>query len=340
MTHHPWYFLPTEVRILHLTELATSALVEWGGAEQGPELFLEGENAVFRADLPGHGTCAVRVHRAAYHTVDHLRSQVEWCRALRRDEVVDTARIIDTLRGEPFVVRTHPEVPDERFVSVLSWEPGRSLLEEGASTLSTFELLGDLIGKVIVHGRRWEGRQEFVGIRWDADTFVGDEPLLGPFWETALLDDDDRHAMRRFRELVRHALMELGEGSDRFGIVHGDLLAQNLLLNDGRITLLDFDDCGHGWYLMEIATALMAASSRPDYVECRDALLAGYRRHLDIGDDELGLLPMMIALRTATYVGWVETHPFTSAAIHRGPAITRNGVRAVRRYLGGDGLPV
>ena len=157
MTYDPWYFLPTEERVGHLTDLAVLALDAWGGVERGPELFLEGENAVFRADLPGHGTCAVRVHRAAYHTGDHLRSQVAWCRALRRDQVVDTARIIDTLDGEPFVVRSHPSIPDERFVSVLTWEPGRSMLEEGAATTSTFErvkLISTVLAKMVSHDAR------------------------------------------------------------------------------------------------------------------------------------------------------------------------------------------
>lgn len=340
MTVDPWYFLPTDERVRHLTELATDALTSWGGANEPPHLFLEGENAVFRAELLAHGDCAVRVHRANYHTADHLQSQVDWCRALHEDAVVNTPRTIDTNDGTSFIVATHPEIPEPRFVSVLTWEPGRPLTEEGATSAATFEVLGEMLGRIHVHGQRWPGRDRFVGIRWDADAFVGDDALLGPFWDTALLDDDDRNVMSTFRDEARLALDELGAGPDRFGIVHGDLLPQNLLTHDGELTLLDFDDCGHGWYVMEIATALMSASFGPDYTNRRDSLLQGYRRHLDISENELRLLPLLIALRTATYVGWVETHPFTPAAIHRGEAVARRGVAAVTAYLAGDGVPI
>ena len=111
MTVDPWYFKPAEERVPALSELAARALQAWGVKDVEPELFLEGENAVFRAEIGEHGMCAVRVHRAGYHTADHIQSQVDWCRALARDCVVKTAAIIDTEAGEPFVVEEHPEVP-------------------------------------------------------------------------------------------------------------------------------------------------------------------------------------------------------------------------------------
>ena len=128
MSHDPG-FLPTEARIGQLTELATSVLDSWGGAADPPELFLEGENAVFRANLTEHGLCAVRVDRADYHSEAHLHSQVAWCRALTGDDVVRTATIVDNVDGNSFVLESHPDVPEPRFVSVLTWQSGTSLKE-------------------------------------------------------------------------------------------------------------------------------------------------------------------------------------------------------------------
>lgn len=338
MSVDPWYFRPTEDRVRALTELATDALADWGGVEGVPELFLEGENAVFRAQLPRHGDCAVRVHRADYHTPDHLDWQVRWCRALTDDSVVRTAITFDTVDGRAYVERAHREIPEPRLVSVLSWEPGRSMKDVERPGTETFETLGTLLGKIHVHGRTWSERERFVGMRWDVDQFLGDDAILGAFWDTPLLGDDEKRVMSTFRRHAIAELTEFGVGPDRFGIVHGDLLPQNLLLHEGEITVLDFDDCGHGWYLMEIATALLGVAHGEHYLESRAALLEGYRRHCEIDEADLEMLPLLIALRTATYVGWVMTHPFTPAAQQRGPAITRNGVRAVTRYLEQSGI--
>jgi Ser/Thr protein kinase RdoA (MazF antagonist) len=332
MTVDPWYFRPAAERVPALTELATRALRAWGVTDARPELFLEGENAVFRAELGELGLCAVRVHRADYHTADHLQSQVDWCRALTRDGVVKTAAVIDTLAGESFVVEDHPEVPQPRFVTVLRWEPGRSLAEDGASP-ATFAALGALMARVHLHGETWAGRDVFTGLRWDAEAFLGDRPILGPFWDTSRLDDAGRHVMSRFREVAASVLHDFGYGDDRFGIVHGDFLPQNLLLHEGEITVLDFDDCGHGWYRLDVATALMVASFGADFDASRDALLAGYRKHRHLDESDLVLLPLLIALRLASLVGWVESHRFTPAAKEQGLMITWAGVEAARRYL-------
>jgi Ser/Thr protein kinase RdoA (MazF antagonist) len=340
MSIDPWYFQPTEDRVRALTALAVDALDEWGGVVAPPELFLEGENAVFRADLSAHGTCAVRVHRAGYHSAEHLDWQVRWCRALTDEGIVRTPRIFDTAEGHSYVVRSHPEIPEPRYVSVLSWEPGGSLKDIDAPGTQTFTTLGTLIGRLQLHGRTWTHRDDFVGIRWDLDAFLGDDPILGPFWDTPLLDDDDRRIMTTFRRTAIDALDRFGTGPERFGIVHGDMLPQNLLVHDGSITVLDFDDCGHGWYLMEIAAALLGVAHGPDFDASRDALLEGYRTSCELDPADLEMLPLLIALRIATYVGWVMTHPFTPAAQHRGEAITKRGVRAVAQYLDDAGIPV
>ena len=333
MNVDPWYLKPSDERVAALTAFAVEALTQWGVTNGEPELFLEGENAVFRAELADIGLCAVRVHRTDYHTADHLQSQVDWSRALARDGVVHTPDVIDTTAGESFVTVAHPDVPEPRFVSVLRWEPGEPLTAAGTATAATYHLLGQLMAGVHNHGRTWPGRATFTGLRWDAGSFVGDNANLGPFWNSRMLDADERTMMVEFRQLARRALDELGTDESRFGIVHGDFLPQNLLLRDDMITVLDFDDCGHGWYLMEIATALMGAAGLPDYSTYRDALITGYRTRHPISSDDLELLPLLLALRTATYVGWVETRAHTPAARERGAAIVRRGVTAVRRYL-------
>jgi Ser/Thr protein kinase RdoA (MazF antagonist) len=332
MNVDPWYFKPSAERVPALTELARRALRAWGADDAQLELFLEGENAVFRTELDGFGLCAVRVHRADYHTPDHIQSQVDWCRALTRDGVVKTAEIFDTQAGESFVVEEHPEVPQPRFVTVLRWEPGSSLRDDTADA-DTFEQIGALMAQVHVHGQTWEGRGEFSGIGWDAEAFLGDEPILGPFWNTSLLDDDGRQVMSTFRDAARRALDEYGYAADRFGIVHGDFLPQNLLRHNGEVTVLDFDDCGHSWYLLELATALTFAWFDPNYEAFRDALVRGYRKYRDVADHDLALLPLFIAVRLASLVGWVESHSYTPAAQEQGTIVTWAGVEAARRYL-------
>ena len=44
---------------------------------------------------------------------------------------------------------------------------------------------------------------------------------------------------------------------DDFGLIHNDLHFANFIIQpEGRMTIIDFDDCGYGWFAMDIAMAL------------------------------------------------------------------------------------
>ena len=62
--------------------------------------------------------------------------------------------------------------------------------------------------------------------------------------------------LARLDEALRHRLAAFGTGSDRYGLVHADTRLANLLVDDdGGVSVIDFDDCGFGWYLYDLATS-------------------------------------------------------------------------------------
>jgi len=63
-------------------------------------------------------------------------------------------------------------------------------------------------------------------------------------------------AQRRAEALA--AVQALPRDPSAYGLIHTDLHGGNFMLDvqDGRVTLLDFDDCAYGWYAMDIAMCL------------------------------------------------------------------------------------
>jgi len=57
---------------------------------------------------------------------------------------------------------------------------------------------------------------------------------------------------------LRPAVAALPQSADRYGLVHNDLHAHNLLVEDERLTVIDFDVCAQHWFTAEIATALFS----------------------------------------------------------------------------------
>jgi Ser/Thr protein kinase RdoA (MazF antagonist) len=329
-----FYCLPSQTQIAALTELARLALPAWRlPPDSSMELLAERENAVFVVTAGDGKRFVLRVHRAGYHSDAQLRSQVAWARALQRDGVVRTAEVIDTAGGEPFAVVSHPYVPEKRQVSLLRWADGTMLSELGGGAEQEFELIGGLMAKLHTQAAEWKPPAGFDLLMWDTDGLVGDDPVWGRFWEAEGLSADDRALMMSFRQRARRELEEFGTAADRFGLIHCDFLAENMLVEGDSITLLDFDDAGYGWHLFDIATALAMATLREDYDALREALFAGYRRHRQLPEDHLARLPLFLALRASTYVAWMHTRSHTQFAKDVGGFIREAAVDTIRRYL-------
>ncbi len=76
-----------------------------------------------------------------------------------------------------------------------------------------------------------------------------------------------------------------------------------------------------GWYLFDIATALFVPSSDDSYAQVCDGFVAGYRSVRALPDEQVAMLPLFLALRAATYVGWMDTRSHTRFAQDMGPLV-------------------
>src|SRR5262249_34337093 len=78
------------------------------------------------------------------------------------------------------------------------------------------------------------------------------------------------------------ALGSYGRGDDRFGLIHADVRLANLLVDGDDIQVIDFDDCGFGWFMFDLATAVSFMEHDPRVPELCDAWVRGYRRVLPL----------------------------------------------------------
>lgn len=101
------------------------------------------------------------------------------------------------------------------------------------------------------------------------------------------------------------------------GLIHADLHLGNALFQHGDVKLIDFDDCGTGPRLYEVAVALWELRDGPDYPVFRDALLAGYQAEREV---DVTQLDEFIALRQIAfdlwYTGTAQVNPAFAAKVN------------------------
>ncbi|MFN4203215.1 MAG: phosphotransferase enzyme family protein [Tabrizicola sp.] len=279
-----------------MTDPVSEALALWG-LPAGDCTFVAGrENRVWRVRTPG-GDYAMRLRRPGYRDAAELRSELDWLAALDRAGM-QVPRPLPSRHGRLL------ERLGEGFADVLGWLPGSPLGQsrrplELEDRTGTFRALGAEIARLHLVCDAWTPPPGFRRCRWDAEGLVGEAPVWGRFWDNPTLDTPTRALFLRLRDAARERLA--GAAPD-FGLIHADLVRENLLLDGATIRLIDFDDGGYGYRLFDLATVLLKSMDEPDYPALRAALIAGYqgRRPLDLSH-----LDLFIALRALTYVGWI-----------------------------------
>jgi Ser/Thr protein kinase RdoA (MazF antagonist) len=307
-------------QVVRLRQVALAALSHYPLPE-GRLLFIShGENTTFRHDS-GAGSYLVRVHRPQRHgrNVDStaaVASEIAWLRAIRADTDLEVPEAILARDGAPTVTAT--AAGQTRICSVLRWMEGR--IYETSARPVHLSRLGRAMGQLHDHADAWTPPPDFVRIRWDHETFFGDVMVYGDTsaagcW--ALLPVEVRSRFEAVATRMADIMPRFGD----VGLIHADLHLGNALFHRGRVKLIDFDDCGTGPRLYELAVALWELRDRPDYPAFRHALLAGYRKHREV---DVTHLDDFIAVRQVAfdlwYTGMAQVNPAFAAnleQIHR-----------------------
>jgi Ser/Thr protein kinase RdoA (MazF antagonist) len=276
--------------------LAESALAAYGLPDARLQFIAQGENTTFKV-YDESDRYLLRLHRPARHGRDAdstaaVRSELAWLTAIRADTSVVVPEPVAAPDGA-LTVRVGDQV-----CSLLRWLDGR--IRERSARPVHLRRLGDAMARLHDHTESWTPPPGFTRIRWDWETFFGDVMVYGgvpagQVWD--LLAPD----VRRSFEKVAARMEPVMAGLDDVALIHADLHLGNAAFDDGGVRLIDFDDCGTGNRIYDVAVALWELRHRPDYPAYRDALLAGYRARRPIDTTRLD---DFIALREVAFGLW------------------------------------
>lgn len=320
--------------------IARRALASYGLSHAGLELLKFRENAVFKVSVNEQANSVLRVHRPNYHDQRALRSETTWMRAL--NEVgIRTPTVRPTVEGA--LVTEINAADSNYFCDLVEWIDGVQLdsIDEQTETndaelVSAYRLLGNLAAQVHNQAVDWITPEDFKRHAWDVEGLIGSDPVMGRFWELEALTSEQLKVLETARGKLRTELETLGEDSRYFSLIHADLLAENILVQNQNIHLIDFDDFGYGWHLFEFATPLFFYLGDAIFEDLRAALLEGYREQRAMPDEHFKHLDTFLLARGLTYLGWLHTRKTTDTAIALTPDIIETVMALAENYVGAD----
>ncbi len=282
----------------------------------------ESENITFRVSVNGDASdYALRLHRPGYNSIEELKSERLWIRELQL-QGINVPDPVETSTGEGnfYSLVEIPSLQECRYAGVTKWLKGSTLcdhLEQSADPdirAEAFEAIGVLAARMHDQSQAWTPPPDFERRRLDGDALLGDTPHWGRFWQHPGLSDDERTLLRRSRDFARQALESYGQHADRFGLIHSDMNTDNIIYHDGELSLIDFDDAAFGWYMYDLASALIEYIPAADFAKLKAALLKGYQSQRALTGDDFGLLELLLFVRGMVTIGWFQRHPEETAS--------------------------
>lgn len=309
-----------------MNAVVDQALTRWGleGAEW--RLIAARENRVFRVDQ-GDKSFALRLHRRNYRTDAELWSELEWMGQADKGGLHVPAPI-RSLSGE-FL-----HVIEGVQVDVLTWLSGAPIGKTGEALaapdrIGLFRNIGQQMARLHNISDDWAMPDGFVRCSWNREGLLGETPLWGRFWDNPTLSSEELILFQKIREDANARLQAIETSLD-YGLIHADLVRENVMRDGDTLQFIDFDDAGFGFRLFDLATTLIKNRGEPDYAELKAALIDGYRSQRPIDLDNLDLF---ILLRALTYVGWIITRMHEDGSTIRNGRFVRNAKELAEEFL-------
>jgi Ser/Thr protein kinase RdoA (MazF antagonist) len=184
------------------------------------------------------------------------------------------------------------------------------------------------------HARAWSPPSGFDRPAWDYAHTLGAQGHWG-LWQDGLgIGAEERAQLDRLDAEIERRLREYGQGPERFGLSHADIRLANLLVDDGDVRVIDFDDCGFTWFMYDFATTVSFMEDHPRVPELQAAWTDGYRSVAPLAPEDEAILDTLVMLRRLLLVAWIGSHhEFATEAAELGAGFTAGSCALAERYL-------
>lgn len=299
-------------RLRRLRKLAEAALAEYGLSGAKLTFLHYGGNLIFRVDALGSqrippvesvylpNRYVLRV--LTMGNEDAISSELTWLTALSHEAGLPAP--LPTLDGRLLTKIATPGVPQGMVISLMRWVDGRRL-QKGFRPYH-FCAWGQMMARLHNFAAAWQAPDGFSRFHWDWEGQLGGREFSRYSMDelVASIPDEYREAFQAVSLKARQVMESLGKGADAYGLIHADMYPENVLFKAGEAYPIDFEDCGYGYWMWDIATALCSWPWTEEFYWMRDAFLEGYVQVRSLPDTQLQHLNLFMAAQYATMVLW------------------------------------
>ncbi|MBO5486313.1 MAG: phosphotransferase, partial [Eubacterium sp.] len=206
-----------------------------------------------------HSKYVLRVNRPGYHSLEELNSEISWMYELKKDTDIHMAEVLPGKNGER-IQKLDMQDPENPYYtcSLFSFVEGESIRDiEYTRLLQYQKVIGSICAKMHLHVLHSEKIRSLPRFSWAEKDLVGKDAIVGDWEISDQITEEQKIVLKQAVEIALKRLEKYGKSSDRYGLIHSDLNINNILVDGDVVNVLDFDDCGYGWFLYDLATSVL-----------------------------------------------------------------------------------
>ena len=322
-----------EQTLERLCRLANDSLRLWDLQEGAKARLINvSENATYLVEEPSGGKSVLRVHREGYHSRRAIECELAWTRALRQEGGVFAPLPIAGRNGEEIQSGSMSGLAQPRHMVLFEFVEGVEP-DESQDLRGPFKQLGEICARTHLHSMSWKRGEEFERLVWDEEHIFHPYIIWGDWREAPCVGAREREILECQEKTLRRRLAVYGKNADVFGLIHADMRLANLLIYDNAPRLIDFDDCGLGWYLYDFAAGISFMEDHPDIPDLLSCWLEGYESVRPLRTVDKDEIESFVMLRRMALLAWIGSHKETDLAKEMAPHFAKVTTKLAESYL-------
>lgn len=307
------FVTPTEAETVRAVRLVERAIAAFGLGGYALDALTQHSNLTARLSSASGPPLALRLRTGP--DVDG-RTELAWLQAIRAATPLAVVEpFAPNYEGNTRRMRDDAGQPVE--CALFRWVDGRPLAAD--LTPRNYRTLGATTAELHDFAGRWNPPQELTPLVWDRTLYyAGTSFVIADPQYAALVSREDAATVEAVVAAADAELQRLARSPDR-RFLHGNIEMWNVLVaEDGRLTLLDFEDVMFGAPAQDVAITLYYGRERQDFPALSDAYREGYEavRPWPVRDSRQ--MDLLVAARAAMLLNHaLQTHPAKRSVTER-----------------------
>jgi len=269
-------------QLRQLRKLALNALKQFDLKVKEIKFIFHGENTTYKI-LAKEGVFLLRIHRENYHSKAAIIEELSWLERLSK-QMENIPKPVVSKNGLLVEKITNHSAAISRCCSLMVWQHG--IIKDKSITTSNMFAIGLLIAQL---HKRTIGYKVKHRNYWTLEGLLNEENKFGSYKSLQAELSKNQYSILdkcrkfTFKKIKKYQLKH----PKKMALIHADLHFGNIVWQKNKPVPIDFDDCGFGFYMYDIAAAIFSLD------------------HLNLTTEDINILPYFKLTRSLSLFLWL-----------------------------------